>query len=100
MVLTQYFTNNAGGFFVGGVGTDAHVLHGVEDAPVDWLEPVTHVGDGAGYDDAHGIVEVSSAHFIVYTNGLKGASVVYDGFFSGNFRLFSHVIFFRCSQFS
>ena len=98
MVLTQDFTNNTGGFFVGRVGTNTHVLHGEKDAPMDGLEAIAHVRDGASNDDAHGIVEVSCAHFIVYTNRLKSAGVAYDGFFSGNFRCFSHVFSFGAAK--
>ena len=91
MIFTQAFADDPGGFFVGCVGTNAHVLHGIENAPVDGLEAIAYVRDGTGDDDAHGIVEVSCAHFIVDANRLKVAGVAYDGFFSGNFRLFSHV---------
>ena len=99
MIFTQNFTHDTGRFLVGGVGANAHVLHGVEDTAVDGLETVTNVRDGAGYDDAHRIVEIRGTHFVVNTNRLKAASVVQDSFFSGNFRLFSH-LFFQCRKIS
>ncbi len=40
-------------------------MHGVEDAPVDGLEAVAHIGQGARNDHAHGVIEVRGAHLIV-----------------------------------
>ncbi len=36
----------------------AEPLHGVEDAPVHWLQAVAHVGQRARDDDAHRVLEV------------------------------------------
>jgi len=98
MVLSQYFTDDTGGFFVGRVGANAHVLHGKEDAPVNRFEAIANIRDGAGDNDTHGVIEVSSAHLLVDADRLKVAAVVYDSLFNGIFRLFSHILFFRCSQ--
>jgi len=49
---------------------DAHIFHGVEDAAVYRLEPVPHVRQGAGDDDAHGVIEVRAFHFVFDFNRL------------------------------
>ncbi len=65
MVLAQDLADDAGALFVGLVGPQAQVVHGVQDAAVDRLEAVAHVGQGAGDDDAHGVVEVGALHLLV-----------------------------------
>src|SRR5262245_3697042 len=40
-------------------------MHAVEDAPVDRLEAVPHVGQRAGNDHAHGVIEVGALHLLL-----------------------------------
>ena len=35
VVLAQHFADDTGGFLVGAVGADAHVIHGIQNAPLD-----------------------------------------------------------------
>src|SRR5439155_1336472 len=35
------------------------LVHGVEDAPLDGLQPVAHVGKGTRSDDAEGVAEIA-----------------------------------------
>jgi len=49
---------------VGGPGGDARLLHGIEDAPVDGLEAVTGVRQGAPRDDRHRVVDVRLLHLL------------------------------------
>jgi hypothetical protein len=70
VVFAQHFANDTGAFAVGGVGADTHVVHGVEDAPVDGFEAVAGIGQGAGDDDAHGVIEVGVAHLLVDVYGV------------------------------
>ncbi len=65
VVLAEHLADDAGGLLVSRVGADAHVVHGVEDAAVHGLEAIAGVGQGAGHDDAHGVVEVRLAHLLV-----------------------------------
>ena len=62
MVFAQHFADDTGTFLVGPVAGYAHVVHGVEDAPMDRFEAVAHVGQGAGDDNAHGVVEIRGVH--------------------------------------
>ena len=47
-------------------GAEPHALHGIEDAPVHGLQPIAHVGQRAGNDDAHRVVQVRAAHLLFY----------------------------------
>ena len=51
MVGTQHRTNGVGGFAVCMAGVVAALMHGVQDAAVDRLQAVSHIGQGAGHDD-------------------------------------------------
>ncbi len=75
VVLAEHFADDAGRFLVGGVGADAHVVHGIQDAPVDRLEPVARIRQGAGDDHAHGVIEVRAAHLLVDVDAVDRADV-------------------------
>ncbi len=80
MVLAEHLADDAGGLLIGGVRADAHVVHGVQNAPVDGLEAVASIRQGAGDDDGHGIVQVRAAHLFVNVRCLHGADDLLDGF--------------------
>ena len=73
VVFPQHFPDDTGALFVGLVGAQAHIEHGVEDAPMDGFQPVAHIGQGAADNHAHGIVEVSAAHFVFDINLLNAS---------------------------
>ena len=75
VVLAQHFADDAGGFFIRGVRPDAHIVHGVEDAAVNWLETIARVRKGPGNDHAHGIVEVSRTHLLVEIDLFYGTDI-------------------------
>jgi hypothetical protein len=45
---------------------NTHIVHGVENAPMNWFEPISGVRQGARNDHAHGVIQVSGAHLFVY----------------------------------
>ena len=47
----------------------AHLVHRVEDAAVDRLEAVAHVGQRAPDDDRHRVVEIRPAHLVFDVDG-------------------------------
>jgi hypothetical protein len=49
--LAQDLAHHAGTLAVGPRVQQAQLVHGVQDAAVDWLEAVAHVWQGAAYDD-------------------------------------------------
>ena len=65
VILAQHLADDTGGFLIGGVGADAHIVHGIQDAPVDRLEPVARIRQGARHDHAHGVIQVGGAHLLV-----------------------------------
>ena len=58
MILTEYFADDAGGLAMRLVGAHTEIVHCVEDAALDGFEAVAGVGEGAGDDHAHRVVEV------------------------------------------
>ena len=56
VIFTEYFADETADLRCGRIRPQAHVVHGIEDAPVDRLEAVAGVGQGAGDDDAHGVI--------------------------------------------
>ena len=65
VVVTHDLTDDAGGLGERGGGAVSAVVHGVQDATVDGLEAVAHVGQGSPDDDAHGVVEVGALHLLL-----------------------------------
>ena len=51
VVRAQHRTNGIGRFAVCMAGVVAALMHGVQDAAVDRLQAVPHIGQGAGHDD-------------------------------------------------
>jgi len=94
VILTQYFAHDAGRLTVGGIGTIAHIPHGIENAPMDRLETVANIGQGTRHNHAHGVIEISRAHLAVDIDLLQAAGVIVFRNFR-IFRFFGH-IFSRC----
>ena len=49
----------------------AHVVHGVENAPVHRLQAVAHVGQSSADDDRHRIAEIRTSHLLFNVDGLN-----------------------------
>jgi hypothetical protein len=79
MVFAEYVADDSRGLFVGSAGYEAELVHGVEHAPVDRLETVSHVREGARDDDAHGVIEERFPDFVVDESGKDSLSVVGSG---------------------
>jgi len=70
MELTHRLADRTRRLVVGPVGSEVELAHRVEDAPVDRLEAVANVGQGAAHDHAHRVVEITAFHFVEDRNGL------------------------------
>ena len=70
VVRPHDLAHDLGALAVGPVGTLPVVEHGVEDPAVHRLEPVAHVGQGAGDDDGHGVLEERALHLLLDLNRL------------------------------
>src|SRR5208282_200709 len=78
MEFSEDFADDLGAFAVGLAGGEAQLVHAVEDAAMDGLQAVAHVGQGAPDDHAHGVVEVRFAHldFDVYRNHYRSVFLI------------------------
>ncbi len=64
MVFADDVADHAGGLAIRLVPFVAGLVHRIEDAPVHRLEPVAHVGQRAGHDHAHGVIEIGALHLL------------------------------------
>ena len=88
MILTDHVTDHTGRLLVRLVPVVAHVVHGIQAAPVHRLEAVAHVGKGPADDDRHGIVHVGALHFVFDVDGglvdcFEHCYLMYQGFRQG-----------------
>jgi hypothetical protein len=65
VIVAEHVTDDGGALAVRGGGQEPLLVRGVQDAPVDGLQAVTRVGDGAPHDDAHRVIEVARAHLVL-----------------------------------
>ncbi len=80
MVLADDFTDGPRGLLERPAGGEARLVHRVEDAAVDRLQPVADVGKCARDDNAHRVCEERCAHLLVELDREKGRSArVYAG---------------------
>lgn len=70
VVGTHDVADDAGALVEALLGPVAAVVHGVEDAAVDGLETVPHVGQRTRHDDGHRVVEVRALHLGLEPDGL------------------------------
>ena len=65
VILTQHIAHAGGRLLEGLVAGEAALIHGVEDAPVDGLQTVPHIGQGPAHDDRHGVLDVRVLHLML-----------------------------------
>ena len=65
VVLAHHLADDLRALDVLAVGPQAHLVHHVQDAPVDGLQAVPHVGQRAPDDDRHRVVEIRRAHLLL-----------------------------------
>ena len=63
MKFAEDFADDLGALAIGLGGREAKLVHAEEDAAVDRLQAVAHVGQGAADDYAHGVIEIRLLHF-------------------------------------
>jgi hypothetical protein len=69
MEVTHHLADDLGRLAERPVGAIAAGLHAVEDAAVDRLEAVAHVGKCARHDHAHGVIEIRAPHLLFDRDG-------------------------------
>ena len=70
MIFADHVADDAGGLLVRLAVLVPQLVHGEEDAALDGLEAVPHVGEGAPHDHAHRVIEVALAHLVLDGAGL------------------------------
>ena len=86
MVVTHDVANDFGGFGVLLVELEAHLLHTVQDAAVNGLEPIADIGESSADDDRHGVVEIRPTHLLFNVDGEhESGAAPLDGAAVGNF---------------
>ena len=63
MVSAQHIAHTGSRLLEGTVRGKVVLIHGVENAAVDGLQAVPHIGQGAAHDDGHGVLNVRLLHF-------------------------------------
>ena len=66
MIFTHGFADDTGAFHIRPVGIETQFPHGKDDPPVDRLESIPNVGQGAAHNDAHGIINIGNLEFLAY----------------------------------
>ncbi len=64
VILTHGVAGDARRFIVGAVRRVVVLVHRIEDAAMHGLQPVAHVGQRAGHDHAHGVIEIRPLHLV------------------------------------
>ena len=59
MVPPHDVAHNSSAFLGGLVGTDTHLIHAVQQSPVNRFQPVTYAGQRAADNDRHRVVEIA-----------------------------------------
>ena len=62
MEFAEDFADDLRAFAIRLRGGEAQLVHAVENAAMDGLQAVTHVGQGAPDDYAHGVIEIRFFH--------------------------------------
>ena len=76
VVLAHHVADDRGALAIRRGGRQAHLAHRVEDPPMDGLQAVPDVGQGARHDHAHRVVEVAHAHLVLDADRADVADVV------------------------
>jgi hypothetical protein len=81
MVFADDVADHAGGLAIRLVPFVAGLVHRIEDAPVHRLEAVARIGQRAGHDYAHGVVEIGPLHLLDDGDGayIGGARTGFPG---------------------
>src|SRR6266536_5735345 len=79
MVLAHYLADDPGALGVAALGPVPAVVHRVQDAGVDRLQAVPHVGQRTADDDGHRVVDVAALHLYLDVDRLGAVVPVRGG---------------------
>ena len=64
VVLAEHVAHDSGGLLIAAAGHQAQLVHGIENPPVDRLEPIANVRERARDNDAHRVVDERLLHLL------------------------------------
>ena len=64
VVLTDHVTDDTGGFLISPIPIIVKLMHREQNATMNRLQTVPHVGQGSAHNDAHGIVQIGPTHLV------------------------------------
>ncbi len=64
MILAHAIADDAGALAGGLIGSQAHLLHRVKNAPMHRLQPVANVRQRTADDHAHGVIQIAAPHLL------------------------------------
>ena len=73
VIITHHVTHDLRTLAVWAPGNETTFLTGKENAPVNWLQSVTHIGQCTANDYAHGVIEVARLHLVDDIDAFKFA---------------------------
>ena len=94
VIFTHDVTDDAARFAVRPPGDIARFLAGVENAAVDRLQTVAHVGQRAADDHRHGVIEVAGLHLLDDGDGGNIAVLMFVGGRLGRQKFFLSCLMF------
>ena len=77
VVLRHRLADDAGALAVRRGGAQPHLVHRVQDSPMDRLQAVAHVRQRPRHDHAHGVIDVRGAHLVLDGDRLDVADAVH-----------------------
>ena len=81
VVLADDVADRTGGLHMRTVGRVTRLVHGIEDAAVNRLQAVAHVGKSARHDDAHRVLEERRLHLFAQVGGAHDRAFATVGVF-------------------
>ena len=92
MVSTKHVTDAGGGLLERLVTGQTVFVQGVQNAAVDRLQTVSHIGQGTADDNGHGIVDVAGLHLLHQFR--LGYHLIWEKY------IFGLIVSFMCHKFS
>src|SRR3989442_2403589 len=64
MIIAHDLAHNLGALAVGTIGSQSHIAHADQNAPMNGLQAITYIGQGTPDDDTHRVVDIRPSHLV------------------------------------
>ena len=75
MIFAQHLANQTRALLVSRPRPQTHIVHGKQNAPMNWLQAIAGIRQRARHNHAHSIVKIAAAHLLVDVDGADCADV-------------------------